>query len=86
MNKRNLICLLVIIAFAGFCGGLFFDRSSYTPSAYAQSHSSVSIQWEPINHDSGSRMERAKIPAGWIVRAGGGDTIAFVPDPGHSWK
>lgn len=33
----------------------------------------------------GSPIARARIPGGWLVAAGSGGGVAFVPDPNHWW-
>ncbi|MEE4357419.1 MAG: hypothetical protein V2I97_13230 [Desulfococcaceae bacterium] len=87
MNRKYWYGLMVLALIAGFCGGLFFKDISASTPAYAQSGAStVELKWEPIEQESGSRMERAMIQVGWLVRAGGGDSITFVPDPKHEWK
>jgi hypothetical protein len=48
------------------------------------------IDWVKLNCDgidSYSSTYRAKVPGGWLVRvsSGSGDTIAFYPDPNHTW-
>lgn len=34
------------------------------------------------------KIERAKVPGGWLIRMEVGDSggITFVPDPNHEWK
>jgi hypothetical protein len=48
------------------------------------------LVWEMIEAEPSYRkIERAKVPGGWLVRMEVGDSgggITFVPDPNHEWK
>jgi hypothetical protein len=43
------------------------------------------LQWEQVE-SSQRYVLRAKVPGGWLVLlSGGGDALAFYPDPEHRW-
>jgi hypothetical protein len=47
------------------------------------------LAWEMIEAEPSYRkIERTKVPGGWLVRmeVGDGGGITFVPDPNHEWK
>jgi hypothetical protein len=48
------------------------------------------LVWEMIEADPSYRkIERAKVPGGWLIRMEVGDSgggITFVPDPNHEWE
>jgi len=47
------------------------------------------LVWEMVEAEPSYRkIERAKVPGGWLVRMEVGDSggITFVPDPNHDWK
>jgi hypothetical protein len=48
------------------------------------------LVWEMIEAEPAYwKIERAKVPGGWLVRMEVGDNgggIPFVPDPNHEWK
>ena len=58
----------------------------------------ATIQWEELKDttpaagmgwfDTSLRLQRTKVPDGWIVREEGkaGNGLTFVPDPNHTWK
>jgi len=53
---------------------------------------STMLQFLPLHSSNSShRLERAKVPGGWLVtsskndRDQGGSGITFVPDPDHQW-
>ncbi len=42
----------------------------------------IILKWEKVNSDS-YNIKRAKVPGGWLVKAGYG--LMFYPDPEHQW-
>ena len=47
------------------------------------------LVWEMVDADPSYRkIERAKVPGGWLIRMEVGDSggITFVPDPNHEWE
>jgi hypothetical protein len=48
------------------------------------------LVWEMIEAEPSYRkIERAKVPGGWLIRMEVGDSgggITFVPDPSHEWE
>jgi hypothetical protein len=47
------------------------------------------LAWEMIEAEPSYRkIERTKVPGGWLVRmeVGDGGGITFVPDPNHEWE
>jgi len=47
------------------------------------------LAWEMIEGEPYYRkIERAKVPGGWLIRmeVGDGGGITFVPDPNHEWE
>ena len=52
----------------------------------------MTLVWEVIKTSGGtnsyvSRIERAKVPGGWLVSVSIGDSggLTFYPDPTHQW-
>lgn len=52
----------------------------------------MALQWEEIEGERGvNRVERTKVPGGWLVRWHYDDYqfpwagMTFVPDPDHEW-
>jgi hypothetical protein len=44
----------------------------------------AAFQWETVATSHGAIL-RAKVPGGWLMMAGRGTGLAFVPDAGHKW-
>jgi len=47
------------------------------------------LAWERIEAEPSYRkIERAKVPGGWLIRMEVGESggITFVPDPNHEWE
>jgi hypothetical protein len=84
-ETETLVGFLVFALIAGFCVGLFVDDFNVSQSAFARGRQSiVGFAWEMVPHNAGGRIDRAKVPGGWIVRSGG-MSITFVPDANHKW-
>lgn len=58
------------------------------------SQSSKTVDFEKVilrrpygnGYSAGTELNRAKIPGGWLLWTGAGDsTPTFVPDPQHKW-
>ena len=61
--------------------------ASVAPVAAAQpvaAAADAAFQWETVATTHGPIL-RAKVPGGWLVMAGRGTGLAFVPDAGHKW-
>ena len=41
------------------------------------------LEWQRLN-SSDYAMARARVPGGWLITVHG-DSLTFVPDPGHRW-
>ena len=45
------------------------------------------LNFEKLDVDGGTRVNRAKIPGGWllVVMSNSGGGVTFCPDPEHKW-
>jgi hypothetical protein len=58
-------------------------QSTPTPAG-----SSDPVQWETLRQAGGAavpKLQRTRLPGGWIVSGGLEPHIIFVPDPDHTW-
>lgn len=62
-------------------GGPLPASGSPSPAAKTAADTRL-IRWETI--PSNLPTQRAKVPGGWLVAAGGG--VTFLPDPSHEWE
>jgi hypothetical protein len=47
------------------------------------------LEWEMVEAEPSYRkIERAKVPGGWLIRmeVGNSGGITFVPDPNYEWE
>jgi hypothetical protein len=62
---------------------------SHKPPIHWEVEDMAKLFWEMIEAEPSYRkIERAKVPGGWLIRMEVGDSggITFVPDPNHEWK
>lgn len=58
--------------------------ASGSASAPAPSAPPVTFVWEKLQ-SGGIATSRAKLPGGWLIAVGDSRSVAFYPDPSHSW-
>ena len=91
MRNRYLVGLVFVLVTALLGLATYSGVTENAPSANAvQRSSAAKLTWQLIWGDSTQRLDRAKVPGGWLLRIHGhrrgvGGGITFYPDPSHSW-
>lgn len=87
---RKIIAIsLAVVVLSEFACVASDTRNSPSNSGIPQKTRSQLLAWEDLGAEIMSmRVDRAKVPGGWIVRSSYGQAIAqtFVPDSAHSWQ
>lgn len=93
-NKSDVVRTLITIAATVMLISIYPAlRPTVAQDGANQRPASRMLRFLPLqSSNSSNRLERAKVPGGWLVtssRDGGpgqiGSGITFVPDPDHQW-
>ena len=93
MRNRYLVALVVLVtALLGLT--MYSGVTENAPSANAvQRSAAAKLTWQTVWGDITQRLDRAKVPGGWLLRLSGnsnggssGCGITFYPDPSHDWN
>lgn len=86
---RTLITIAAIVMLISIYPAL---RPTVAQDGVNKRPASTMLQFLPLRSSNSShRLERAKVPGGWLVTTSkndqdqGGSGITFVPDPDHQW-
>ncbi len=94
MRNRCLVAFVVVLVTALLGLATYSGVTENAPSANAgQRAAAAKLTWQIVWGGPTQRLDRAKVPGGWILRLSGlsndgssGCGITFYPDPSHEWN
>jgi hypothetical protein len=85
-TAAKIFCVALAFILMSVCSFLFGTKMSHYENLQSIQKNEITstISYEVVDVDWCKKMNRIKIPQGWIVRDG--YSTFFIPDSNHIWK